>query len=140
MEDKTVRQKMNQYQRRQHYFLTDLMQELHYDLHYRMTAEGWVLPSDWQEIADAPARGKKERMTLRLDSDVVKFFRGTGQGFQTRMNDVLRAFMHARLSGMIEDGARFQIYAGDKPHNGRPMIGETEYKRKKIKRALDGSG
>lgn len=33
----------------------------------------------------------KERITLRVDQDVVDFFRQGGQGYQTRMNAVLRA-------------------------------------------------
>ena len=29
-------------------------------------------------------------VTLRLDSDVVRHFRATGKGWQTRINDILR--------------------------------------------------
>jgi uncharacterized protein (DUF4415 family) len=36
---------------------------------------------------------KKESLTLRLDHDVVAWFRGTGRGYQTRMNAVLRSFV-----------------------------------------------
>ena len=115
MDDKTVRARMTTRQRRHHYFLVDLMKELNYDLHHQL-----------QRIAEAPQRGVKERMTLRLDSDVVKFFRGTGQGFQSRMNDVLRCYMHARLSNMIEDGARFREYIDDEEVARRPLVGDTE--------------
>ena len=35
----------------------------------------------------APA---KEPVSLRLDADVLAWFRGTGEGWQTRINDILR--------------------------------------------------
>jgi uncharacterized protein (DUF4415 family) len=126
MHDKTVRARMTSPQRRHHYFLIDLMKELNYDLHHQLQAGLFALPAGWQQIADAPRRGVKERMTLRLDSDVVKFFRGTGQGFQTRMNDVLRCYMHARLSNMVEDGARYRDYIDDEEPKRRPLVGDTE--------------
>jgi hypothetical protein len=31
-----------------------------------------------------------------LDADVLRFFRGFGAGYQTRINEVLKAFMQAR--------------------------------------------
>jgi uncharacterized protein (DUF4415 family) len=33
----------------------------------------------------------KEKVTVRLDADILDGFRATGKGWQTRMNDVLRA-------------------------------------------------
>jgi uncharacterized protein (DUF4415 family) len=38
----------------------------------------------------------KQQLTLRLDSDVVEWFRGQGSGYQTRMNALLRAYMEER--------------------------------------------
>jgi uncharacterized protein (DUF4415 family) len=32
---------------------------------------------------------------MRFDADVVDGFRATGEGWQTRMNDVLRAYLDA---------------------------------------------
>lgn len=34
--------------------------------------------------------GKKEQVTLRLDAEILKQFRATGNGWQTRINDALR--------------------------------------------------
>ncbi len=41
----------------------------------------------------------KQQLTLRLDSDVVEWFRGQGKGYQTKMNALLRAYMeeHKRM-------------------------------------------
>jgi uncharacterized protein (DUF4415 family) len=38
----------------------------------------------------------KEAVKLRIDRDVLDWFRGTGKGYQTRMNNVLRAFVKSR--------------------------------------------
>lgn len=37
----------------------------------------------------------KETMTIRLDADVLEWFRGQGKGYQTRINAVLRSYMRA---------------------------------------------
>jgi uncharacterized protein (DUF4415 family) len=38
---------------------------------------------------------KKEQITLRVDSDVLHWFRSQGKGYQTKINDLLRAYMNA---------------------------------------------
>jgi uncharacterized protein (DUF4415 family) len=42
----------------------------------------------------APLR-VKEQITLRLDSDVLVWFRAQGKGYQTKINSLLRAYMEA---------------------------------------------
>ena len=41
----------------------------------------------------------KEPISLRIDPDVLAFFRAQGKGYQTRMNAVLRAYMEAVTKG-----------------------------------------
>jgi uncharacterized protein (DUF4415 family) len=50
----------------------------------------------------------KRQLTLRLDSDVIDWFRSQGGGYQTRMNALLRAYMeeHKRTSGKHRIRAR----------------------------------
>ncbi len=38
----------------------------------------------------------KQQITIRLDEDVLKWFRAQGEGYQTRINALLRAYMEAR--------------------------------------------
>jgi uncharacterized protein (DUF4415 family) len=38
-------------------------------------------------------RRKKERLTVRIDKDVVAWLRSGGEGYQTRLNDILRNAM-----------------------------------------------
>jgi uncharacterized protein (DUF4415 family) len=40
--------------------------------------------------------GPKEQVTLRIDPDILKFFRKTGRGYQTTINAVLRKYMEAQ--------------------------------------------
>jgi uncharacterized protein (DUF4415 family) len=37
----------------------------------------------------------KETMTIRLDADVLEWFRRQGKGYQTRINAILRTYMNA---------------------------------------------
>ena len=41
--------------------------------------------------------GPKALVSLRLDADVLAWFKAQGRGYQTRMNAVLRAFKDASL-------------------------------------------
>jgi uncharacterized protein (DUF4415 family) len=38
----------------------------------------------------------KQAVSLRLDQDILDFFKSEGRGYQTRMNAVLRAYMEAK--------------------------------------------
>ena len=54
--------------------------------------------ADWT-MAVAGVPGPKEPITLRIDQDVLKWFRARGKGYQTMMNNVLRAFVQTRQQG-----------------------------------------
>lgn len=40
----------------------------------------------------------KEPVTLRLDADVLQWYRSQGKGYQTRINKLLRGYMEAQQS------------------------------------------
>jgi uncharacterized protein (DUF4415 family) len=40
---------------------------------------------------------RKKQLTLRVDSDVVDWYREQGRGYQTRINSLLRAYMKEHL-------------------------------------------
>ena len=53
-------------------------------------------PEFW--AAHRPVRGEpKAQVTLRIDRDVLDYFKDSGTGYQTRINDVLRSFVAAHL-------------------------------------------
>jgi uncharacterized protein (DUF4415 family) len=50
---------------------------------------------DWtQAIMGVPA--PKDHINIRIDHDVLEWFRANGRGYQTLMNNVLRAFVQSR--------------------------------------------
>lgn len=82
------------------------------------TPTAWVDPDDAPELDDAfleradvylgeklvrrgrpKAAATKEAVKLRLDADLLAALRATGDGWQTRINDMLRVCMH--LAGRV---------------------------------------
>jgi uncharacterized protein (DUF4415 family) len=59
-------------------------------------------PSDIPELDDAFFREAewrppiKKPVTIRLDADVLAWFRGQGPGYQTRINRLLRRYIEVR--------------------------------------------
>ena len=49
---------------------------------------------DWAQ-AELVEPSSKKLISLRIDEDIVAFFRSQGKGYQTRMNAVLRAYKDA---------------------------------------------
>jgi uncharacterized protein (DUF4415 family) len=50
----------------------------------------------WKRPGALVATENKKQVTVRLDSDVLQFFKGTGKKYQSRMNAVLREYMLAQ--------------------------------------------
>jgi len=52
---------------------------------------------DWaQAVMGVPAA--KDHINIRLDHDVLEWFKASGKGYQTLINNVLRAFVQSRRS------------------------------------------
>ena len=50
---------------------------------------------DWtQAVAGIPP--PKDHINIRIDHDVLQYFRSKGRGYQTLMNNVLRTFVQSR--------------------------------------------
>ncbi|MBE9215154.1 BrnA antitoxin family protein [Plectonema cf. radiosum LEGE 06105] len=43
-----------------------------------------------------PVANTKTQVTLRIDSDVLEWFKSQGRGYQTHINQLLRAYMEAQ--------------------------------------------
>jgi uncharacterized protein (DUF4415 family) len=58
--------------------------------------------AEWEQVKPLVRRGRplgsgsKTQVTLRLDVEVVEKFRASGDGWQTRINDVLKSWVRAR--------------------------------------------
>lgn len=70
----------------------DAMSEEELEASIDYEEEGYPIPETTRAVYD-PAR--KQQITLRLDRDVLEFFKAQGPGYQTRMNSVLRGYMVA---------------------------------------------
>ncbi|PEN10385.1 hypothetical protein CRI94_17290 [Longibacter salinarum] len=56
--------------------------------------ESLEIDPGWVKIAEQmAASAEKKRITIRLDQDVVDFFKAQGQGYQTRINEVLKTYV-----------------------------------------------
>jgi uncharacterized protein (DUF4415 family) len=52
---------------------------------------------DWS-VAVVIQRPLKEPVSIRLDDDVLSFFKAGGKGYQSRINAVLRSYMQAKTT------------------------------------------
>ena len=50
----------------------------------------------WRNAEILDPRHEKSTITMRVDDDVLDFFKRSGSGYQSRMNAVLRAYVYAR--------------------------------------------
>lgn len=53
----------------------------------------------WRRVSELIPAENKQQITLRLDADVIKFFRGTGRRYQSRINAALRDYVNAHKKG-----------------------------------------
>jgi len=59
-----------------------------------------TFPEDWADAVahkGLPVPPRKTQIALRVDDDVLAWFKAQGAGYQTRMNAVLRAFRDAHV-------------------------------------------
>ena len=83
--------------------------------------------SFWKNAVRNPFyRPVKQQLTVRLDADVVAWFRQQGKGYQTRLNDVLR---EAMLKEVREKGIRDQT-----PGDERHLVGSGEFAPGRVRR------
>ncbi len=50
----------------------------------------------WRQVSELVPAQNKQQITLRLDADVVEFFRSTGRRYQSRINAALREYVNAQ--------------------------------------------
>ena len=53
----------------------------------------------WKNARLMLPEGPKEHLSLRLDADIVEWFKAQGRGYQTRINAVLRFYVEAQAKG-----------------------------------------
>jgi uncharacterized protein (DUF4415 family) len=53
-------------------------------------------PEDWENRVTLELPPPKQDLHIRIDSDVLEWFKAQGKGYQTRINAGLRAFVQTR--------------------------------------------
>ena len=56
------------------------------------------LDEEWFASAKVVLPKNKTPVTMRLDDDIVEWFKSDGKGYQTRINAILRAYVDAQVS------------------------------------------
>ena len=62
---------------------------------FRICREDAAIPNCIGGLSRIFCGETREAISIRLDQDVLEWFRGQGPGYQTRMNAVLRSYMEA---------------------------------------------
>ena len=115
-------------QRKHYSYMMDAMQRLEWDLHHHIEATSRI-PFEWHEIAKRRGPQPKVKVTMRLDTDVLRFFKSMGAGHLPRMNEVLVSYMQARLAGVIRGAEtidHFRHAEENFPSPMRPMWGDVD--------------
>ena len=60
-----------------------------------------ALDKSFDTKATEPWPPAKQQLTIRLDADVLKWLKGQGRGYQTRINRILRAAMESQKQRAI---------------------------------------
>jgi uncharacterized protein (DUF4415 family) len=63
----------------------------------------------WENATVGWPPPRKVHLSVRLDSDVVDYFKRGGRGYQSRINAVLRTYVHAQLQAEAEERGRRQV-------------------------------
>jgi uncharacterized protein (DUF4415 family) len=50
----------------------------------------------WRRVSELVPAENKQQITLRLDADLIAFFRATGRRYQSRINAALREYVTAQ--------------------------------------------
>lgn len=81
-----------------------------------------LIPEDWGKLeTTAPVRPRRKKVTVALDEDVARWFRGLGAGYHRRINAVLRTYMLALVSKEV-------LSLGDRNRHGDEVWGKAPTK------------
>ena len=56
----------------------------------------------WRRVSELVPAENKQQITLRLDADVLEFFRATGRRYQSRINAALREYVNANKKAVSQ--------------------------------------
>jgi uncharacterized protein (DUF4415 family) len=68
----------------------------------------------WRRVSELVPAENKQQITLRLDADLIVFFRATGRRYQSRINAALREYATAQKKS-VQPGAPIPFQALETP-------------------------
>ena len=87
---------------------------------------------DWDKASLVIPPTAKDVITLRLDHDVLEWLRSTGKGYQTRINQVLRAWRDQTIQKAAEERVAKKAVAA-KPAAGKSPTTKLKPVRVKLR-------
>lgn len=54
------------------------------------------MPEGFWDVAQPQEPKTKQAISMRIDPDILEFFKAQGEGYQTRMNAVLKSYVDAQ--------------------------------------------
>lgn len=119
-------EKLTTEQKAEYRYFYDAVRKLDWDLRCSIWYRGRI-PNEWFELIQGDRRPDRVRVTLRLDEDVVRFFRRQwGKGYQAEVNRVLRSFLKLHLSRIARGEDGFETLLGETKRGARPESGQAE--------------
>ena len=88
------------------------------------------LDIDWDKASLVIPASVKDIITLRLDHDVLEWLRSTGKGYQTRINQVLRAWYEASVRPKKAISAGIEVRKTSQPKSSAVKTALTAAERK----------
>ncbi len=83
-----------------------------------------LIPAEWGRLEKtAPVRPRRRKVTVALDEEVARWFKGLGAGYHGRINAVLRTYMLALISKEV-------LSRGDRNRRGDEIWGKAAPKKK----------
>lgn len=117
-------------------YMFDRMNQLEWDLHFP-TARNWAIPAKWHDIAARTKRGEKVKITMWVEKDIVRFFKSLGHPYQPKMNEVLGAFMEAKIAGVLHEAGEVDQYFEEVRRKQRPKLGDADAEWEAVRREID---
>lgn len=97
-----------------------------------------MFPDEWHTVGwDIETRPAKTKVTLYLETNVVKFFKEMGQGYQDRINRILAVYMRMCVQNYMATEEKLRQRARD---NGYDYIADRAERRAEKKTQTKRTG
>ena len=82
-----------------------------------------LLTKEWLAAAKLVERSPKVPISIRIDADVLEWFRARGEGYQSLMNAVLRSYATFAQTNANQEASLARVPLASKPKQRRKKAG-----------------